>query len=129
MLKNRKHDHIGIATNDIESFVTWYVDEMGFEEFGSCTAPDGTPIKFIRNNELKYEVFQPANVQPESIGRIDHVSYISKDIEGDYKHCQEKGYKILTDGIEEIPTAWERGCRYFKIAGPNGEAIEFDQIL
>ena len=130
MLKNKKHDHLGMATNNLDKLVAWYVDELGFEVFGECVAPDGTPIKFIRNGDLKYEIFQPAGgADPDTIGRIDHVSYASDDIEKDYKYCVEKGYEILTDGIEGIDSAWEKGCRYFKIKGPDGEAIEFDQIL
>lgn len=51
------------------------------------------------------------------------------DIEADYKYCIDKGYTITTNAIECIPTVFEKGVRYFKIAGPSGEEIEFCQIL
>ena len=39
------------------------------------------------------------------------------------------GYRFEEEGIQEIPTFWERGVRYFKILSPSGEAVEFCQIL
>ena len=45
------------------------------------------------------------------------------------KWSKEQGYTICTDGIEGIPTFWEKGCRYFKLLTPTGEQVEFCQIL
>ena len=130
MVKNRKLDHLGIATSDLEKFVNWYVDVLGFEVFEECIAEDGTPIKFLKNNEgVIYEVFQLENLKPEDMNRIDHISYVSDDIEKDYEYCMSQGFKDTTGGIQTIGTAWSKGCSYFKIEGPNGEQIEFDQIL
>ena len=36
------------------------------------------------------------------------------------------------DIIEEAPVFldfWEKGCRYFAVRGPDGEKLEFNQIL
>ena len=35
MIKNRRIGHIGIATNDVERDVEWYVDVLGFEVTGN----------------------------------------------------------------------------------------------
>lgn len=130
MLKGRKHDHIGLATTDIEKTVNWYIEVLGFELYGQCIAPDGTPCKFITNHEINYEIFQPVGgVDAAVAGKIDHISFVSDDIEKDYAYCMEMGYPCTTGGIQGIETAWERGCRYFKIASPTGEEIEFNQIL
>ena len=56
-------------------------------------------------------------------------SFDSQDIEADYKFCVEQGYTITTDGIEGIPQFWANGVRYFKIASPTGEQLEFCQVL
>ena len=130
MFRNRKLDHLGIATSDLEKSVNWYVDVLGFEVFGECIAEDGTPIKFIKNDQgIKYEIFQLPNLGPEEVDHINHISLVSDDIEKDYEYCVSKGFKVTTDGIQGIGTAWEKGCRFFKIEGPSGEQIEFDQIL
>ena len=46
-----------------------------------------------------------------------------------YDFCVKAGYTITTQGIEQLETVWENGVRYFKIAGPSGEEVEFCQIL
>jgi catechol 2,3-dioxygenase-like lactoylglutathione lyase family enzyme len=130
MIKNRKHDHIGLATKDLQATVNWYVDVLGFEVIGDFVAPDGTPCKFLKNTDITYEIFQPVGgVDAEVAGKIDHFAFQSDDIEKDYEFCKEQGYEITTNGIEGIPTFWEHGCRYFKIASPTGEAIEFCEVV
>ena len=75
-----------------------------------------------------YEVYE-ADI-PEAVqGKIDHISFVSEDIEADFAYCVEQGYTICTNGIESIPTFWENGCRYFKLLTPTGEQVEFCQIL
>lgn len=130
MIKNRKHGHIGLATNDVEAAAKWYMDVLGFELIGDFTAPDGTRAKFLKNCDVVYEMFQPAKPIPKELeGKIDHYSFDSADIEADYAYCVGQGYNITTDGIEGIPTFWENGVRYFKIASPTGEELEFCQVL
>ena len=60
---------------------------------------------------------------------MDHIAFVSNDIEADYAYCVQQGYQICTNGIEDIPGRWENGCRYFKILSPCGEQIEFSQNL
>lgn len=57
------------------------------------------------------------------------MSFVSDDIEKDYEYFMKHGYKCTTQGVERLDDAWENVCRYFKIKGPGGEEIEFDQIL
>jgi lactoylglutathione lyase len=134
MLEGRPLDHIGLATNDIGATIDWYVNVLGFELYGEFTAPDGTPCKFIRGKgngkDVKYEVFQPVcGVDPAVAGKIDHISFESDDIERDYDYCMSLNLKCTTGGIQTMENFWEKGCRYFKVAGATGEEIEFCQIL
>lgn len=128
MIKNRPLGHIGLGTNDIEATVQWYQDVLGFEVIGSFVSPAGEPIRFLQCGDVVYEVFQPIG-GAAAPGKIDHYCYASKDIEADYRFCLEKGYTFEQEGIQDLPTVWERGARYFKIMSPSGEAIEFCQIL
>ena len=45
-----------------------------------------------------------------------------------YQQVKDAGYKIITDGIQDI-AFWDNGARYFFIQGPNNEKIEFCEIL
>ena len=128
MIHNRKLTHIGLATPDIEATVNWYVDVMGFEVIGVFESPAGEPIRFIKNGETVYEIYTP-NGGVATPGKIDHLCYESTDIEGDYAFCKDKGYAFATDGIQLLPTVWEKGVRYFKLLTPSDEQVEFCQVL
>ena len=85
-------------------------------------------FQFIKNGDTVYEMYEQD--LPETLqGKIDHISFVSDNIEADYAYCKEQGYAIATNGIEGIPTFWEKGCRYFKLLTPTGEQVEFCQIL
>ena len=127
MIKGRKLDHIGLAVTDLEASKNWYCDVLGFEVIGHFYAGD-TPAYFIKNGDTVYEMYEEA-IDEAVQGKIDHISFASNDIEADYAYCQKQGYTICTDGIEGIPTFWEKGCRYFKLLTPTGEQVEFCQVL
>lgn len=128
MIKNRKMDHIGLAVTDLEASKNWYCDVLGFEVIGHFFDGPDVPVYFIKSGDVVYEMY-PEDLPEALQGKIDHISYVSTDIEADYAFCKEQGYAIATDGIEELPTFWEKGCRYFKLASPTGEQVEFCQIL
>ena len=127
MIKNRPLGHIGLATTDLEATAKWYEEVLGFQEIGAFTTPDGVPVRFLRSGDTVYGIFQPKE-GPAAPGHIDHYSYASSDIEADFRFCQEQGYTFEEPRISFLPF-WEKGCRYFKILSPSGEAIEFCQIL
>lgn len=128
MIKNRKLGHLGLATNDIEATVNWYIDVLGFELIGKFESPAGEPICFVKNGDVVYEIFTP-NGGVATPGKIDHLCLESVDIEKDYAYCVEQGYEFEAEGIQELPTVWEKGVRYFKIMSPSGEPVEFCQVL
>ena len=129
MIKNRKLDHLGLASFDVEAAKNFYVSVLGGTVIGTfyCEG-DPNPVYFVKVGETIYEMYQEA-LAPDAKGKIDHVAYVSEDIEADYKFCVEQGYTITTDGIEALPTFWKNGCRYFKILSPTGEQVEFSQVL
>lgn len=129
MIKNRKLDHLGMAVDNVEAAKEFYVSVLGGTVEGTffCDG-DPNPVYFVRVGETLYEIYQEP-VPADARGKIDHVAYVSNDIEADYKYCCEKGYTVTTDGIEALPTFWTDGCRYFKILSPTGEQVEFSQTL
>lgn len=129
MIKGKKLDHIGLAVNDVEKNAQWYQDILGFSVKGKFIDDNEKHVYFLESNGTTYEMYQDDSLPADAIGKIDHISYTSNDIETDYKFCVGKGYKICTEGIEEISQFWDNGCRYFKILSPAGEQVEFCQII
>lgn len=127
MIKGKKLDHIGLAVCDVEASCAWYRDVLGFEVIGDFVT-GGTQAYFLKSGDTVYEMYQ-ADLPKELQGKIDHIAYKSQDIEADYAFCKDQGYTITTNGIECIPEFWAKGCRFFKIASPTGEQVEYCQVL
>ncbi len=131
MIKNRPLDHIGLAVADVEADAAWYQQVLGLHVKGKFQNPEGKNVYFLStaDGSVTYEMYQDDSLPADAKGKIDHISYLSNDIEADYDFCVKEGYKICTDGIEGISYFWEKGCRYFKILSPTGEQVEFCQVL
>ena len=130
MIKNRKLDHIGLACTDAAASAAWYQNVLGFHIVGAFQDEAGKDVFFVGNTDesVIYEIYTedlPAQLQ----GKIDHIAYVSGDVEADYRYCLEQGYEICTDGIEGIRTFWKNGVRYFKIKSATGEEVEFLQKI
>lgn len=100
---------------------------LGFKVKG-CFCRNGHNVYFLDNGHTVYEMYQE-EMNPACEGKLDHISYVSYDVEKDYQECIDAGYEICTDGIEYIPEFWEKGIRYFNIKSPCGEEIEYCQKL
>lgn len=130
MFEDRKLDHIGIQCVNSEKNANWFMEKLGFELIGKFKSSHGDYYTwFVSNGHVTYEISQKADLAPEKQGLVNHIALTSDDIEADYKYCVENGYEICTKGIEDIPSRWEHGCRYFKVVTPGGEQIEFNQNL
>jgi len=118
-------DHIGIPTDDVEGSKKFY-EMLGFEKCAEF-ALGPRPFNFYRAGNLVVE-FVPADSIPRTEGAVGHFAVGIKGIEEMYAFCQEKGIQILNDRIMELPF-WENGQKCFNILGPNGEKIEFVELL
>jgi len=61
-------------------------------------------------------------------GHVDHVAFDVDDIDKTFSVLKEAGYTIF----ETAPMFlhfWKNGCKYFNISGPDGERLEFNQVL
>ncbi|WP_240540795.1 VOC family protein [Bifidobacterium vespertilionis] len=67
--------------------------------------------------------------QALDVGAINHWALNTPDIEAAWANAHELGLKVKEDEIQSIPTFWDNGIRYFNIYGPNGETLEFCQIV
>ncbi len=130
MFEGRKLDHIGLQCVDSEKDAAWYMEKLGFTLKGKFKSSRGDFYTwFVTNGQVTYEISQKADLDPMLQGKVDHIALNSTDIEADYKAAVDAGLTISTKGIEDIPSRWERGCRYFKVVSPTGEQVEINQDL
>lgn len=114
--------HIGIPTSDYEKTVDFYKG-LGFSVIHTNQVPaNGAAVAFLRLGNLVIETYDEGGNGLD--GAINHFALECTDIESVFRHIQENGYKVLSNGIEELPF-WEHGVSFFIIEGPNKERIEF----
>ncbi len=127
--------HLGIPVTDIETSERFY-KRLGFDNVMKSTFKskgENGLVSMMKRGEMVIELYQlPAN-EIESIrirkdGHIDHIAFDVDDIDAVFQELKQEGFEIF----EESPVFlafWEKGCKYFNVKGPDGERLEFNQIL
>jgi catechol 2,3-dioxygenase-like lactoylglutathione lyase family enzyme len=127
--------HIGIPVTDIANSQAFY-ERLGFANVMQAGFIDGGKpgtCVMMQRGEMIIELYQlpePAlsEIRTRKNGHIDHVAFNVPDIDEAFTTIQQGGFNI----IEPEPVFlqfWTNGCKYFNITGPDGERLEFNQIL
>lgn len=127
--------HIGIPVTDLKTSMVFY-EKLGFimvmESLFEFKGGHGTCI-MMKFGNIMMELYQlPERDLPGIKGRgdghIDHIAFDVPDIDEAFSALKQGGYTVL----EETPTFlkfWKNGCKFFNILGPDGERLEFNQVL
>jgi catechol 2,3-dioxygenase-like lactoylglutathione lyase family enzyme len=119
--------HIGIPTRSFESTIKFY-EALDFEIVFQTTIDDGkAQVVFMQLYDIVIEIYE-VDVSSNRAGAIDHIAIDVEDVESLFECMKRKDYKVLNDEIQYLPF-FENGVRFFTIEGPNGEKIEFNQII
>ncbi|MFA6247644.1 MAG: VOC family protein [Mucilaginibacter sp.] len=127
--------HIGIPVTNIANSQAFYerlgfanVMQAGFGEEGAR----GTCVMMKRDSMIieLYQLPEPelSEIRTRKNGHVDHVAFDVPDIDEAFRTAQLAGFNI----IEPNPVFlqfWTKGCKYFNITGPDGERLEFNQVL
>lgn len=119
--------HIGLPTKDLKKSIAFY-ESLGFENIYETRIAD-TPesVAFMKLKNLVMEVYESKDTAGKD-GAIEHIALDVTDIEGVFEEIRAGGFVLLDEEIQFLPF-WEHGVKYFRITGPNGEIIEFNQRL
>lgn len=97
--------HIGIPTSDIETTIRFY-EGLGFQTMHTNQVPaNKAKVAFLQLGNLMIETYAEGGNGLD--GAIDHFALNCTDIQAAYTWICEQGYKVLSNGIEELPF-WER---------------------
>ncbi|AHG21735.1 hypothetical protein Z042_20580 [Chania multitudinisentens RB-25] len=124
--------HVGLRSANIERAIRFY-HSLGFttRQALSMEEPLGSvEVRFLALGELTLELYQlPWAGQPRAVATfgIDHLALRVSDLAAAQRWVEELGYP-LTEGPALQPSG-RNGVRYFMIAGPDGERVEFNQAL
>ncbi len=127
--------HVGIPVTDISVSRAFY-ERLGFKNV--MTAPfeiesgKGECTMMQRDNFV-IELYQMPPGELEEIksrgnGRIDHIAFDVPDVDEAMSTLKENGFHVVEDKPVRL-NFWKNGVKFFFIMGPDGERLEFNQIL
>ena len=118
------YDHIGIPTADMEKTIAFYT-ALGFTSRFE-TYNNGKVI-FFGCGDVIVETYENLEQAAGRAGAINHIALEVSDLDKTLEEVKKTGYEIV-EGPNFLQY-WENGVRYFTIAGPNMERVEFSQKL
>jgi lactoylglutathione lyase len=127
--------HVGFPVMDIRTSESFY-QKLGFRNvMMSNFAVQGGKGKTVmmRRDDVVIELTQmPLKDTLEMInGRkrhIEHIAFDVSNIDEAFRELKRAAFNIIEQEPVFIPF-WKKGCRYFQVVGPDGERLEFNQIL
>jgi len=135
-LKINHIQHIGIPVSNILKSIGFY-EKFGFTNVMPSTfeieGEKGGIVAMMKRDSIILELYQmPASYLTEITnrkdGHIDHIAFDVDDIELAFTTIKENHFTIL----EKEPVFlnfWNKGCKYFNVLGPDGERLEFNEII
>jgi lactoylglutathione lyase len=128
--------HVGLPVTDLERSKAFYA-ELGFVEVMRTDLPgvaEPIQVAMMQHEGLTLELYQLEPEERQAIaqrtdGHIDHLALDVLDIEQAYKEIRTTGLEVLEDDAPVFLPFWDHGVRFFTIRGPDGEKVEFNQIL
>ena len=127
--------HLGVPVTDLERSKRFY-RSLGFEDVMSKTFTHNGGqgyASMMRRGQVVMELYQMpeealAGIRGRQDGHIDHIAFDVEDIERAFAELTDAGFSI----VEASPVFldfWTKGCWYFTLWGPDGERLEFNQVL
>ena len=128
--------HLGIFVTDVEKSKKFY-EQFGFKEVLRKSVPyepENVELAFLEKGGFTIELVQLGGEMKEQIasrtdGQIDHVALNVKDVDKAYKEVVDAGFEILEEDAPVKMDLFDNGVKFFSIRGPDGEKVEFNQML
>jgi len=128
--------HIGLPVTNLERSKAFY-SELGFVEIMRTDLPrasEAIQVAMMHHEELTLELYQLEQEERQMIanrtdGHIDHIALDVMDIEQAYTEICAAGLEVLEEDAPVFLPFWDQGVKFFTIRGPDGEKVEFNQIL
>ncbi|MEO5684702.1 MAG: VOC family protein [Chitinophagaceae bacterium] len=127
--------HAGIPVTDINVSIAFYTS-LGFihvmQSPFTMDGKTGTCI-MMKNNSVVIELYQLPDHKLEEIskrtdGHIDHIAFDVDDIDATFAALKDAAFQVAEEAPVWLPF-WKNGCKYFNIIGPDGERLEFNQVI
>jgi catechol 2,3-dioxygenase-like lactoylglutathione lyase family enzyme len=127
--------HVGIPVTSLPVSQAFY-QRLGFENVMSSSFDfNGGKghVAMMQRGAMIIEIYQLPEkdltaIRSRGNGHIDHIAFDVDDIDEAFDELKKASFTILENAPVLLPF-WKNGCRYFNITGPDGERLEFNQVL
>ena len=134
-LKINHVQHIGLPVTDLAVSEAFYA-KLGFANVmasGFDYQGGSGSVAMMRQGTIVLELYQMPEAQLHEIrqrrdGRIDHIAFDVDNIDETFATLRDQAFTVVEEAPIFLPF-WNKGCKYFNILGPDGERLEFNQIL
>lgn len=129
--------HLGLPVSNLKASLKFY-KSFGFKRVmdSHVDVPEENDTILVAMMEQRgviielYQVTKKDMIELKSRkdGHVDHIAFDVADVEKAFNELKEAGFIM----VEEKPVFlnfWEKGCKYFAVRGPDGEKLEFNQIM
>jgi len=131
----RHLQHVGIPVTDLQKSKSFY-GSLGFEAVmtaGFKFNDQPGECVMMKKDQITLELYRMpqqelSEIRSRGNGHIDHLAFDVSNIWEAFRTLKDEGFAV----IEQEPVFlqfWKYGCLYFNITGPDGERLEFNQIL
>lgn len=127
--------HLGVPVTNLNRSVSFY-SKLGFKQVMSAQVPkndDVIHVAMMKHKTIIIELYQLTGdelkeLRSRSDGHIDHIAFDVSDVDKAFAELKAAEFETIEDAPVFL-NFWNRGCKYFGIRGPDGEKLEFNQIL
>jgi catechol 2,3-dioxygenase-like lactoylglutathione lyase family enzyme len=131
----KKIQHVGIPVTNLELSAAFY-KRLGFENAMSSlfTHKDNEgKVCMMKSGDIIPELYQMPEADLNEIrkrknGHIDHIAFDVNNIDETFEYLKNNAFDLIEESPVFLPF-WSSGCKYLYITGPDGERLEFNQIL
>ena len=129
--------HLGIPVTSLDASVSFY-NRLGFKRILASRVEvpeenDRIVVAFMEQKDIVIELYQVTKQSQKELitrkdGHVDHIAFDVEDVDKAFLELKEANFEMIEDKPVRL-NFWDRGCKYFTVRGPDGEKLEFNQIL
>lgn len=128
--------HLGLPVTNLERSKAFYMNFGFVEKMRVDLSREIEPVQvaMLEKAGFTIELYQLTSAELDEIasrldGHIDHIALSVLDIESAHAEIKAAGFDILEDDAPVFLPFWVSGVKFFTVRGPDGEKVEFNQIL
>jgi len=134
-LKINHIQHIGLPVTDLRVSEAFY-ERLGFTNVmasGFDYRGGRGSVAMMKRGGMILELYRMPEAELQEIrnrkdGHIDHIAFDVDSIDDTFAALKGAAFFVVEEEPVFLPF-WKNGCKYFNVVGPDGERLEFNQIL